>query len=794
VNNLKKIIQKTKKISSPGLNKYLRMKPELEARFGGLPVPSADYHAPSSLRTHEGCVITPFGYLSEEGAASVQVKAPLRSSDRPLCKIEITFTSLPEPVVPKIEFLDSRGTSCGKMKDMRITSASSAELLLSMPEEASEIKIHISEAPSFFAIHSLDLSMVSYTDLASLDLNDEGARHRAIVCFPVIDWEYREQRPQHLLRELAKRGNHICYLSTALHGYGTESVTPVPLEERVTKLVLPGNPRLNLYKHTPSYRSIEIGCRAITSFLLERAFEDVVLFVHLPFWLPYALKLKEERGYPIVYDCMDDHSGFENNSLEMLRAEEELKKNSDLLITSSQLLHESASCTHKNTALMRNAGEPKHFSRKVDSSEIPIGPFSGPVIGYFGAIAEWFDVESIKHAATEHPDWTFILIGYHPEEIKNELMFDNVKFLGEIPYKVLPAYLAAFDVCTIPFKRIPLTEATNPVKLYEYFSTGKPVVARSLPEIERYEGLSYLYNSKEEFVSQVEVALKESKDDVKKEERKKVSLEETWEARGDALQEALKTVQKKVSIVIISYEAFPYLRECLSSILQKTSYENYEVIVVDNASSKEVREYLKATAEVCPKIKLILNDDNKGFAAANNQGLKLAEDSDYFVMLNNDVVVPSGWLERLLYYASQDELGLVGPVTNCAGNEAKIITSYTSIPEMNGYSWGLRNQYQGEFFDIAVAAMFCVAFRKEVFDKVGYLDESFGLGMFEDDDYAQRMRDAGYRVVCLEDVFIHHYGSISFSQLPKDTYTQIFSDNKSKYEKKWGSWIPHTYR
>jgi GT2 family glycosyltransferase/glycosyltransferase involved in cell wall biosynthesis len=794
VNTLKKIIRKSRRIYSPTYYRYLKRKPELESVYGGLPVSDGSYEGYPDARNEAGLVLTPFGYLAEKGNASLCFSPPLRTSGEGLCKIEISFSSVPDPVIPKVEFLDSTEKVIGAAKTMRITSARTAELLLAIPPETVLVRLVLCEAPSLIAIHDVSIRLVSNHDLARIDLDDGKARHRAIVCFPVIEWEYREQRPQHLLRELAKQGDHICYISTCLHGYGTERISSVPLEERVTKLLLPGNPRLNLYKHTPSYRSIEIGCRAITSFLLERAFEDVVLFVHLPFWLPYALKLKEERGYPIVYDCMDDHSGFENNSIEMLRAEEELKDNSDLLVTSSQKLFDEASKTHSNCVLIRNAGDPEHFTANVPESEKPIGPYERPVIGYFGAIAEWFDVEAIRKAAEAHPDWVFVLIGYHSDEIREALSRENIHFPGEVSYQSLPAYLSVFDVCTIPFKRIPLTEATNPVKLYEYFASGKPVVARALPEIERYGDLAYLYDTPEDFVTKLESALEEDQAAPVRESRKNVAHDETWEKRGLVLKEEIKKIQKKVSIIILSYEAFPYLRECLASILQNTSYENYEVVVVDNASSPEVRDYLRAAAEVCPKIRLIQNEENKGFAAGNNQGLEYAKDSDYFVLLNNDVVVPRGWLERLLYYAGRKELGVIGPVTNCAGNEAKIITSYQSIPEMDGYSWGLRNQYQGEFFDIAVAAMFCVAFRKEVFDKVGYLDESFGIGMFEDDDYAERVRKAGYRVVCVEDVFIHHYGSVSFNQLPKQTYDQIFADNKSKYEKKWGNWIPHTYR
>jgi GT2 family glycosyltransferase len=98
-------------------------------------------------------------------------------------------------------------------------------------------------------------------------------------------------------------------------------------------------------------------------------------------------------------------------------------------------------------------------------------------------------------------------------------------------------------------------------------------------------------------------------------------------------------------------------------------------------------------------------------------------------------------------------------------------------------------------FDIKVAAMYCVAFRRDVYEKVGPLDEKFGMGMFEDDDYSHRMRLAGFRVVCAEDAFVHHYGQASFKKLSATEYQAIWDRNQKYYEEKWGvAWERHTPR
>jgi GT2 family glycosyltransferase len=84
---------------------------------------------------------------------------------------------------------------------------------------------------------------------------------------------------------------------------------------------------------------------------------------------------------------------------------------------------------------------------------------------------------------------------------------------------------------------------------------------------------------------------------------------------------------------------------------------------------------------------------------------------------------------------------------------------------------------------------------RAVVDEIGLLDEIFGVGMFEDDDYALRIRAAGYRVVCAEDVFIHHFGRASFSKMQDEAYKRLFEANKRLFEQKWNrTWTPHRYR
>jgi GT2 family glycosyltransferase len=116
------------------------------------------------------------------------------------------------------------------------------------------------------------------------------------------------------------------------------------------------------------------------------------------------------------------------------------------------------------------------------------------------------------------------------------------------------------------------------------------------------------------------------------------------------------------------------------------------------------------------------------------------------------------------------------------------------LEEMPLWAADYVRENDNRLFDIPVLAMFCVAMRKEVFEQVGLLDEDFAIGMFEDDDYARRVREAGYKVVCTDDSFIHHFGRAAFKLLSDKEYLEIFQRNRNTYEKKWGPWEPHMDR
>lgn len=235
------------------------------------------------------------------------------------------------------------------------------------------------------------------------------------------------------------------------------------------------------------------------------------------------------------------------------------------------------------------------------------------------------------------------------------------------------------------------------------------------------------------------------------------------------------------SIIILTYNKLDYTQQCIESIREYTDKGSYEIIVVDNASTDGTREWLKSQADIYT----VLNESNVGFPKGCNQGIEVAN-GENIVLLNNDVIVTPGWLDILcnaLY--SSDDIGAVGPVTNNASNYQAITVSYQNMDEMllhavrynrpNPLKWEQRLRLIG----------FCMVIKREVVEKIGFLDDLFTPGNFEDDDYSCRIMQAGYRLILCKDVFIHHYGSVSFGQV-SESYTKLLETNEAKFNHKWG--------
>jgi len=158
-------------------------------------------------------------------------------------------------------------------------------------------------------------------------------------------------------------------------------------------------------------------------------------------------------------------------------------------------------------------------------------------------------------------------------------------------------------------------------------------------------------------------------------------------------------------------------------------------------------------------------------------------------------VVTRGWLLTLLRHFQADaRLGLLGPATNHIGNESKVPVVYDSIEHMPAAARRYTLPHMGQLYPMKTLAFFCVMMPRTVYEKVGPMDENFGRGFFEDDDYSRRIEQQGLHLACADDVLVHHRLSASFDKVDNGERQALFERNKAYYESKWGPWTPHRYR
>lgn len=299
-----------------------------------------------------------------------------------------------------------------------------------------------------------------------------------VLCLPMVDWEFRFQRPQQMMRQYARHDHRVFYVAKDFLLASPLAVEQI--EDNVYGLRLPADAARKALEEALSETDVRGMANGVAMLHAKGMIGNAVLVVQHPFWAPLAERLRDWFGWPIVYDCMDDHAGLRPEVDCMLGMEQRLMQVADLTVATSDWLLRKVTSKSRRVALVRNGVDYEHFAGTKPAPQVG----EDVVVGYYGAIAHWFDSRLVADLALLRPDWRFELVGNtFSSDLRPLHRLPNVSLLGEMPYADIPRQMARWHCCIIPFLRNDLTEATNPVKVYEMLAAGMPVVAVDLPEL-----------------------------------------------------------------------------------------------------------------------------------------------------------------------------------------------------------------------------------------------------------------------------------------------------------------------
>jgi len=250
---------------------------------------------------------------------------------------------------------------------------------------------------------------------------------------------------------------------------------------------------------------------------------------HLPgdelvLWLSYPLQAWALDAFQqrvlACYDWTDDWAAFDvlpvEDPQELVDMNDCILRQADVVFAVSEELTRRASMVNPHTHRAPNATD-AHMLQAAERN----GPLAEellelprPIIGYIGQIADKMDYDLVDALTQARPEWSFVFVGNvwvnRQEQVAALAARPNVHFLGQCAYRELPTYLRGFDVCVLPHVRSALTRSMDPIKLYDYLASGKPIVSTGVAGVERFTDVVYVGNTPQEFMAALDRAVREN--------------------------------------------------------------------------------------------------------------------------------------------------------------------------------------------------------------------------------------------------------------------------------------------
>ncbi len=383
-----------------------------------------------------------------------------------------------------------------------------------------------------------------------------------IICF-CNDWDGDPLSKKQIVTRLARR-NRVLWVNST--GTRNPTVSAHDFRRALKKL------REFFHGTRPVAEGISLFCplvipfhgnrvarsinRRLLAWCLRRAckklnFQNPITLTFVPSSADVAGRLGERL---VIYYCVDEYSQFSGtDQAAMLEMERRLIEDSDLVVVSAERLYQTKRTYNVNTRLITHGVDVAHFRKAcLAETTVPadVAALPKPVIGFFGLIADWVDLESIRFLAAARPEWSFLLIGEVRTDVTALRKLTNVHFAGRREYKSLPALCKAFDVALLPFVVNELTLAANPLKLREYLAAGLPVVATPLPEIQRLGDLVRTAGTPDEFLSRIEALLGADRRGPDPEVSRQMDSE-SWDIKVEELSKMIAAVERREPAALV---------------------------------------------------------------------------------------------------------------------------------------------------------------------------------------------------------------------------------------------------
>lgn len=352
-----------------------------------------------------------------------------------------------------------------------------------------------------------------------------------ILFLNVVDWNIPLfQRPQHIARCLGEKEYNYLFFTG------------------------------NVYDKVKTYEQKNEGLYIVNAVYLEYIKDRLEVskkYIHLYSTDMNTTNKKVDeyinQGYKILYEYIDEISPELYGSDIPKSAWEKHKRmledlNIYVVCTARKLYNEAFSIrANHRLELVTNGVEYEHFHNNIEDCPIKeIVDKGKPIIGYFGAFANWFDYDMIASLAEARPEYEILLIGWKYDESMGKSgleKFNNINVIGPIQYDKLPSYARWFDVATIPFKLNDITDSTSPIKLFEYMALNKPIVTTDMPECRLYKSVKIARDEKE-FISKIDEVLLLREDQEYLSIVNREALENTWEAKAKNIISLLQEDKK----------------------------------------------------------------------------------------------------------------------------------------------------------------------------------------------------------------------------------------------------------